>query len=69
MKTFIPITDDNQEHIPALSDRLVPYQVGYGNRRFQQHDCQVTPADLQVQIPAAPTTPNQNPFNSTGGVE
>ena len=66
MKTFIPITDDNQEHIPALSDRLVPYQVGYGNRRFQQHDCQVTPADLQVQIPATRIQPDHNSLKKTG---
>lgn len=66
MKTFIPITDDNQEHIPALSDRLVPYQVGYGNRRFQQHDCQVTPADLQVQIPATRIPPDHNSLKKTG---
>ena len=65
MKTFIPITDDNQEHIPALSDRLVPYQVGYGNRRFQQHDCQVTPADLQVQIPATRIPTDHNSLKKT----
>ncbi|HAD10084.1 MAG TPA: hypothetical protein DCF62_11425 [Porticoccaceae bacterium] len=66
MKTFIPVNDENEQQIPDLFDRLVPYQVDYGSQRFHPHDCQVTPADLQVQIPATRIPPDHNSLKKTG---
>lgn len=66
MKAFIPVNDENQEQIATLFDRLVPYQVGYSSQRLGPHDCQVTPADLQVQIPAPRTPPARDSFTKAG---
>jgi hypothetical protein len=51
MKEFVPVSDEALDTAPDLFNHLVPYHNDYCCRRSYCHSFEVTPADLQVQIP------------------
>lgn len=51
MKEFVPVSDEDLDSAPNLFNQLVPYHRDYSCHRSYQHSFEVTPADLQVQIP------------------
>ncbi|RLA42474.1 MAG: hypothetical protein DRR06_14380 [Gammaproteobacteria bacterium] len=57
MKEFVPASDEVLDILPDLFNRLVPYQSDYACRRLYRQPVELTPADLQVQIPAHRPTP------------
>ncbi len=53
MKEFVPVSDEVLDTAPDLFNHLVPYHRDYSCHRAYYHDFEVTPADLQVQIPTS----------------
>ena len=53
MKEFVPVSDEILDDAPDLFNRLVPYHMDYTCRRLYAQSFELTPADLQVQIPSA----------------
>ena len=51
MKEFVPVSDEALDTAPDLFNHLVPYHRDYSCHRGYYHSFEVTPADLQVQIP------------------
>ena len=51
MKEFIPVSDEALDEAHDLFNHLVPYHMDYLCRRLYARSFELTPADLQVQIP------------------
>ena len=51
MKEFVPVSDEALDDDPDLFNRIVPYHCDYLCRRQYAKSFELTPADLQVQIP------------------
>ena len=59
MKEFVPVSDAVLDGSPDLFNRLVPYHSDYPCHRTYCQSFEITPADLQVQIPQ----PQRGPFS------